>query len=104
VASVRLAHAGCTQHEIAAITGHASLKEIERYTKTVERKRLAHSAMEGENGNRHFQAVAEFDKKRKNNQRRKFRVAPLPGYVSNHVPCAARVFSQASGGNAGSLR
>ena len=46
VASVRLAHAGCTPHEIAAITGHASLKEIERYTKTVERKRLAQSAME----------------------------------------------------------
>ena len=44
-ASVRLAEAGCTPHEIAAITGHASLKEIERYTKTAERKRLAASAM-----------------------------------------------------------
>jgi hypothetical protein len=42
---VRLAEAGCTPHEIAAITGHASLKEIERYTKTAERKRLAASAM-----------------------------------------------------------
>ena len=31
-ASVRLAEAGCTPHEIAAITGHASLKEIVRYT------------------------------------------------------------------------
>jgi len=44
-ASVRLAEAGCTPHEIAAITGHASLKEIVRYTATVDRKRLAASAM-----------------------------------------------------------
>jgi integrase len=44
-AAVRLAEAGCTPHEIAAITGHASLKEIVRYTATVDRKRLAESAM-----------------------------------------------------------
>jgi integrase len=45
-ASVRLAEAGCTPHEIAAITGHASLKEIVRYTATADRKRLAASAIE----------------------------------------------------------
>src|SRR5262249_10288541 len=45
-ASVRLAEAGCTPHEIAAITGHASLKEIVRYTQTADRKRLAKTAME----------------------------------------------------------
>ncbi len=44
-ASVRLAEAGCTPHEIAAITGHASLKEIARYTATADRKRLAASAI-----------------------------------------------------------
>jgi hypothetical protein len=33
-------------HEIAAITGHASLSEIQRYTKAVDQKRLAFSAME----------------------------------------------------------
>jgi len=44
-ASVRLAEAACTPHEIAAITGHASLKEIVRYTQTADRKRLAASAM-----------------------------------------------------------
>jgi integrase len=44
-ASVRLAEAGCTPHEIAAITGHASLKEIVRYTATADRKRLAAAAM-----------------------------------------------------------
>ena len=45
-ASVRLAEAGCTPHEIAAITGHASFKEIVRYTATADRKRLAASAIE----------------------------------------------------------
>ena len=41
----RLAEAGCTVHEIAAITGHASLREVERYTKAAEQKRLAQAAM-----------------------------------------------------------
>jgi integrase len=44
-AARRLAEAGCTMHEIAAITGHASLSEIQRYTKAVDQKRLALSAM-----------------------------------------------------------
>ena len=29
----RLAEIGCTAHEIAAITGHSTLGEVERYTK-----------------------------------------------------------------------
>jgi hypothetical protein len=33
-------------HEIAAITGHASLKDFERYTRTAERKQLAGLATE----------------------------------------------------------
>jgi integrase len=45
-AARRLAEHGCTPHEIAAITGHATLKEIERYTKAASRKRLARSAMD----------------------------------------------------------
>jgi integrase len=44
-AARRLAEAGCTTHEIAAITGHRSLKEIERYTKAAAQRRLAVSAM-----------------------------------------------------------
>jgi hypothetical protein len=40
-----LAEAGCTVHEIAAISGHASLKEVERYTKGVDQARLAQAAM-----------------------------------------------------------
>jgi integrase len=40
-----LAHAGCSPHEIAAWSGHGTLKEVERYTKAVEQDRLAQSAM-----------------------------------------------------------
>jgi integrase len=45
-AARRLAEAGCTEHEIAAITGHAHLREISRYTKAADQKRLAVAAME----------------------------------------------------------
>jgi integrase len=44
-AARRLAEAGCTEHEIAAITGHASLREITRYTKAADQRLLAVSAM-----------------------------------------------------------
>jgi len=65
-ASVRLAEAGCSPHEIASITGHASLKEIVRYTNTVDRKRLARSAMEKmKTGTFSVKPVARFDNKRK---------------------------------------
>jgi integrase/recombinase XerD len=40
-----LAEAGATPHEIGAITGHTSLKEIERYTKAAERSGLATAGM-----------------------------------------------------------
>jgi integrase len=45
-AARRLAEAGCTEHEIAAITGHASLREIARYTKAADQQRLARAAIE----------------------------------------------------------
>jgi hypothetical protein len=41
----RLAEAGCTVHEIAAISGHASLHEVERYTKAADQAKLARAAM-----------------------------------------------------------
>ena len=44
-ASVRLAEAGCTPHEIAAITGHATLSELVRYTRAVDQRRLAEAAV-----------------------------------------------------------
>lgn len=44
-AARRLAEAGCSAHEIMAITGHQSLKEVERYTREAGRRNLADSAM-----------------------------------------------------------
>jgi integrase len=41
----RLAEAGCSAHEIAAISGHATLAEVQRYTKAADQKRMAKSAM-----------------------------------------------------------
>ena len=41
----RLADAGCSAHEIAAWSGHMTLKEVERYTKSANQKRLAVNAM-----------------------------------------------------------
>jgi integrase len=43
----RLAEAGCTPHQIGAITGHTTLKQIENYTKAADQKRLAVEAMRG---------------------------------------------------------
>ena len=45
-AARRLAEAGCTAHEIASITGHASLKQVAHYTKAADQGRLASAAME----------------------------------------------------------
>lgn len=45
-ASRRLAEAGCTAHQIMAITGHKTLKEVTRYTAAVDRERLAKEAID----------------------------------------------------------
>jgi integrase len=44
-AARRLAEAGCSANEIQAITGHATLQEVSRYTKAAEQKKLAKKAM-----------------------------------------------------------
>jgi integrase len=41
----RLAEAGCSGNEIMAISGHATLKELVRYTKAADQARLARAAM-----------------------------------------------------------
>lgn len=41
----RLAESGCSAMEIMSITGHRDIKEIERYTKAAEMKRMSRSAM-----------------------------------------------------------
>jgi integrase len=43
----RLADAGYSVHEIASWSGHMSLKEVERYTKSFNQKRLARGSAEG---------------------------------------------------------
>jgi integrase len=40
-AATRLAEAGASPHQIAAITGHKSLTEVARYTKTADQARMA---------------------------------------------------------------
>jgi integrase len=44
-AATRLADVGCSVHEIAAITGHKSIKEVERYTRSADQVRLARQAI-----------------------------------------------------------
>ena len=41
----RLAEAGCSTHEIMSISGHVTLREVERYTKAANRAKLADSAI-----------------------------------------------------------
>ena len=45
-AARRLAEAGCSPHQIASVTGHKTLKEVERYTKAANQERLAQDAMQ----------------------------------------------------------
>lgn len=41
----RLAEAGCSEHVIAAITGHKSLQEVRRYTATASQALMAQQAV-----------------------------------------------------------
>jgi integrase len=41
----KLADAGCSAHQIAAWSGHMTLREVERYTKSADQKRLARSVL-----------------------------------------------------------
>lgn len=46
LAATRLADAGCSAHEIAAITGHRTLSMVQLYTQSADQQRLAESAVE----------------------------------------------------------
>jgi integrase len=46
----RLAEAGCSANVIAAISGHASLREVERYTRAADQERLAWRGIEAVSG------------------------------------------------------
>jgi integrase len=41
----RLAEAGCSANEIAALSGHSSLREVERYTRAADQARMARNAL-----------------------------------------------------------
>jgi integrase len=45
LAAVRLAEAGCSAHEIAAITGHKTLAMVQHYTRAVNQRTLADVAV-----------------------------------------------------------
>lgn len=45
LAAARLADAGCSTHEIAAITGHATLAMVDLYTRSADQERLAKAAV-----------------------------------------------------------
>ena len=51
----RLAEAGCSANLIAAVSGHKSLREVQRYTEAADQARMARSAMETDNENIHCQ-------------------------------------------------
>jgi integrase len=51
-AASRLAEAGATELEIRSITGHQTSREVSRYTKAANQKRMAKSAMEKLTGNK----------------------------------------------------
>lgn len=44
-AARRMAEAGCTAHQIAAVTGHKTLAEVQRYTLAADQERLARAAI-----------------------------------------------------------
>jgi integrase len=44
-AATRLAEAGCSLHEVMAMTGHRSMSEVARYTKAADQARLARRAL-----------------------------------------------------------
>lgn len=56
-AARRLAEAGCTAHQIAAITGHRSLKEVERYTRAADQRISAEMAIRKVQGMKQERAV-----------------------------------------------
>ena len=45
LAATRMAEGGATAHELMAFFGWASIKEAERYTRKVDRERLARNAV-----------------------------------------------------------
>jgi hypothetical protein len=58
-AARRLAEAGCSVSEIAAITRHKTLAEVERYTRAADQERLARQAIQQQSENRSGKPLAD---------------------------------------------
>jgi integrase len=69
-----LAEANCTVHQIAAISGHASLKEVQRYTKAADQKRLAAAAMEARLKNKRGTKLANLRERLANMKRNQLKL------------------------------
>lgn len=61
LAATNLAEAGCSAHEIAAVTGHRSLSMVQLYTRSADQERLASAAIV---------RLSEFDYKRTNGRQK----------------------------------
>jgi integrase len=48
----KLAEAGCSANQIASVSGHKTLREVQRYTEAADQKRMAEAAMETMNKSR----------------------------------------------------
>jgi len=57
----RLAEAGCSANQIAAISGHKTLREVSRYTAAADQERLADDAMNTLSGPDREQTVANLE-------------------------------------------
>lgn len=57
--AARLAEHGMSAHQIAAVTGHKTLSEVQRYTAEADQKRLAKAALEGTFGEQSVPPRAE---------------------------------------------
>jgi len=59
----QLAHAGATPHQIGAWTGHESLKEIEHYTKSMDRRSAVTGTPKEQKNGKTFEFLPKCDKK-----------------------------------------
>ena len=57
-AATRLADAGCSEAQIMAVTGHATAKEVQRYTRARDQRGLAEDAMAKVGGTQREQVLA----------------------------------------------
>jgi hypothetical protein len=58
-AARRLGEAGCSASEIAAITGHKTLAEVERYMRAADQERLARQAIQRQSAGRSGKPLAD---------------------------------------------